>query len=75
MPIDINSLRTDKGKIYISIYLLIGGDPQKVKETIKARFKDEKIVDEILELDDKWRKCKFNYILRSMYLKIFYSKI
>ena len=38
MGIDINNFRTDKG-----------GDPEKVKEAVKKRFKDTKIVDEIIE--------------------------
>ena len=62
MPIDINSIRADKGKLLVKSNQQIGGDPQKVKDSIKARFKDETVVDEILVLDEKWRKCKFHKI-------------
>jgi len=44
MGLDINVFRTEKG-----------GDPEKVKETVKNRFKDPKIVDEIIEMDKEWR--------------------
>lgn len=40
MGIDINQLRVDKG-----------GNPDKVKESVKRRYKDPKIVDEVIELD------------------------
>lgn len=39
--------------------MCIGGDPEKVKKSIRDRFKDDKIVDEIIELDTKWRGCKY----------------
>jgi hypothetical protein len=64
MPIDINLLRTDKGilnnnDISVLIIIIIGGDPEKVKQSVKSRFKDEKIVDDVLDLDNQWRKRKF----------------
>ena len=49
MPIDINLLRVDAG-----------GDPEKVKKSERDRFRDDSIVDQIIEIDNKWRKCKFN---------------
>ena len=45
MPIDINLLRKDRG-----------GDPDKVRESQRRRFASVELVDEILELDDKWRQ-------------------
>lgn len=39
-------------------YSFIGGDPEKVKQSVRARFKDDKIVDDVLELDNQWRKRK-----------------
>jgi seryl-tRNA synthetase len=39
--------------------LLQGGDPEKVKENQRKRFKDEKTVDQIIELDNTWRQCRF----------------
>jgi len=49
MPIDINQLRVDRG-----------GDPEKVKASQKARFADESIVDQIMELDAKRRTTKYD---------------
>ena len=69
MPIDINLLRTDKGINIRVLINILGGDPNKIKETIKARFKDEKVVDEILELDAKWRKCKYSFIPEQYVIK------
>ena len=34
----------------------VGGDPEKVKKSERDRFRDDKIVDEIIELDNSWRK-------------------
>ena len=33
-----------------------GGDPEKIKRSQRARFADEKIVDEVAELYDQHRK-------------------
>lgn len=64
MPIDLNLLRTDKGKwLRIHHKVLInnvGGDPEKVKKSIRDRFQDDKIVDEILDIDTRWRKRKLS---------------
>ncbi len=40
---------------------LIRENPELVKENIKKKFQDEKLplVDKVLELDEKWRKVKF----------------
>ena len=40
---------------------LIRENPELVKNNIKKTFQDEKIilVDEVKELDEKWRKLKF----------------
>ena len=42
--------------------ILIREDPKKVKENIKKKFQEEKIdlVDEVTELDSKWRKLKYD---------------
>lgn len=45
MPIDINSLRADKG-----------GNPDTVREAQRKRFKPEGLVDEVLALDQMWRE-------------------
>ncbi len=75
MPIDINLLRVDAGKwltIETSLWSYqirwkqlsdqsqsLGGDPEKVKASERARFRDETIVDQIIEIDNKWRKSKY----------------
>eukprot|EP00028_Trichosphaerium_sp_Am-I-7-wt_P000153 CAMPEP_0168528952 /NCGR_PEP_ID=MMETSP0405-20121227/13589_1 /TAXON_ID=498012 /ORGANISM="Trichosphaerium sp, Strain Am-I-7 wt" /LENGTH=76 /DNA_ID=CAMNT_0008552523 /DNA_START=144 /DNA_END=371 /DNA_ORIENTATION=- len=46
--LDINLFRKEKG-----------GNPQVVKDSQKARFKDPAIVDEIIALDAQWRKEQF----------------
>jgi seryl-tRNA synthetase len=48
MSIDINLIRTEKGE-----------DPAKVIESEKKRFKDLKIVDELIKLDKEWRTEKY----------------
>ena len=36
--------------------MFVGGDPEKVKASERARFRDDSIVDQIIEIDNKWRK-------------------
>ena len=36
--------------------MYVGGDPEKVKASERARFRDDSIVDQIIEIDNKWRK-------------------
>ncbi|KAL7575760.1 hypothetical protein ACA910_003090 [Epithemia clementina (nom. ined.)] len=48
MPIDVNELRDYKG-----------GDPGLWKKYMEQRFKDPSIVDQVLELDEQWRKQLF----------------
>lgn len=45
MPIDINTLRVDRG-----------GDPEKVREAQRKRYKPDDIVDQVLALDRTWRE-------------------
>ena len=49
MTLDIDLFRVDKG-----------GDPEKVRLTVKNRFADVTVVDRVIELDSLWRKCRFN---------------
>ena len=68
MPIDINLLRVENGKCSSPLHtcrllshirylpMFIGGDPEKVKASERARFRDDSIVDQIIEIDNKWRK-------------------
>eukprot|EP00933_Yihiella_yeosuensis_P082537 TRINITY_DN96451_c0_g1_i1.p1 TRINITY_DN96451_c0_g1~~TRINITY_DN96451_c0_g1_i1.p1 ORF type:complete len:529 (+),score=141.95 TRINITY_DN96451_c0_g1_i1:184-1587(+) len=49
MTIGIDELRKDKG-----------GDPEKVRESERRRFRDGKVVDEVLALDGDWIKKKFD---------------
>jgi len=48
MPIDITHFRKEKG-----------GDPEAVRQSQKARFADETLVDTIIELDETWRKSNY----------------
>lgn len=64
MPIDINLLRTDAGKYrniftteILSPLFYIGSDPSVVKLSEERRFRDPKLIDEIIEIDEQWRKC------------------
>lgn len=47
MVLDLDLFRTDKG-----------GDPEKIRENQSKRYKDTKLVDEIVAADTKWRKCE-----------------
>lgn len=38
---------------------MIGGDPEKVKKSERDRFRDDKLVDEIIEIDGQWRKFRY----------------
>lgn len=35
-----------------------GGDPEKIRELQRKRFKDVSLVDKVVEADTKWRKRK-----------------
>ena len=67
MPIDINLLRTDAGTSAIQKYktqlniLLIGNDPNVVKQSEERRFRDPALIDQIMEIDAEWRKCKISF--------------
>ena len=37
---------------------LQGGDPEKVRENQRKRFKDPASVDKIIELDNSWRQAR-----------------
>ena len=45
MPIDINMLRVERG-----------GEPEKVRESQRRRFAPVELVDEIIAIDEKWRR-------------------
>lgn len=52
MGLDINLFRKEKG-----------GDPEAVRESERRRFRkpeELKVVDEIVELDEQWRKSKLS---------------
>lgn len=49
MPgLDINWFREDKGF-----------DPEKIRESLRRRYRDPKIVDAIIEQDKAWRQRTF----------------
>ena len=54
------------------ILLPVGGDPEKVKASERARFRDETIVDQIIEIDNKWRKSKKHSAISN---KTMYSEV
>ena len=35
-----------------------GGDPDKIRELQKKRFKDVSHVEKVIEADTRWRKCE-----------------
>ena len=47
MVLDIELFRSEKG-----------GDPEKIKENQRKRFKDEGVVDQVVAADEQWRKCE-----------------
>ena len=50
MVFDVELFRTDKG-----------GDPEKMRENQRRRFKDEKLVDMVVEKDNQWRQRMWNF--------------
>jgi len=48
MVLDIELFRADKG-----------GDPDKIRESQRKRFKDVTLVDQVVEADTRWRKLRF----------------
>lgn len=55
MVLDIDLFRADKG-----------GDPEKMRENQRKRFKDVKLVDLIVEKDSQWRQRKCNLYLHQL---------
>lgn len=49
MVLDIDLFREDKG-----------GDPERVRTTVKNRFADVSAVDTVIQLDTKWRQYRHN---------------
>lgn len=47
MVLDLDLFRVDKG-----------GDPDRVRATLKNRFKDVTQVDKVIELDSQWRRAR-----------------
>lgn len=47
--LDINLFREDRG-----------GNPELVRESQRRRFKDEKLVDQVLQLDSEWRSARYS---------------
>nr|CAB3265867.1 serine--tRNA ligase, cytoplasmic-like [Phallusia mammillata] len=48
MVLDLDLFRTDKG-----------GNPEKMRENQAKRYKDVKLVDNLVAADSEWRKCRF----------------
>jgi seryl-tRNA synthetase len=51
MVLDIDLFRADKG-----------GDPEKMRENQRKRYKDVKLVDLIVEKDNQWRQCMSEHL-------------
>ena len=51
MVLDVDLFRADKG-----------GDPEKIRENQRKRFKDVKLVDTIIEKDNLWRQRTYNFL-------------
>jgi len=64
MVLDIELFRADKG-----------GDPDKIRENQRKRFKDVSYVDKVVEADSKWRKREMFTSLVEYTMIIIYSKI
>lgn len=60
MPIDINLLRAEKG-----------GDPEKVRQSQRDRFKNVEVIDEVIDLDEQWRKSNY----KTETLKMEFNKV
>lgn len=50
MVLDLDLFRVDKG-----------GDPALIRETQEKRFKDPRLVDQLVKADGEWRRCKYQY--------------
>ena len=49
MVLDLDLFRVDKG-----------GDPDRIRATLKNRYKDVTQVDKVIEVDTQWRQCRHN---------------
>ena len=58
MPIDIDHFRVEKGTWLLKANSFSGGDPEKVRASQKARFANEQVVDEVIRLDNEFKKGK-----------------
>ena len=45
-----------------------GGDPEKVRENQRKRFKDPASVDKIIELDNSWRQARYLFRLINVHM-------
>lgn len=44
-----------------SSYFALGNDPEVVKQSEIKRFRDPILIDQIIEIDNEWRKCKLDH--------------
>ena len=59
MVLNIEEFRQDKG-----------GDPEKIRDLQKKRFKDPQLVDKVVEFDSEWRKCKCLLFMPSLFSRL-----
>ena len=58
-------------RIYNLLWIwFIGGDPEKIKESQKKRYAKVELVDEVIELDQEWRKGKNIFIYTAFELNV-----
>jgi seryl-tRNA synthetase len=59
--LDINLFRTGRKKEDGNLFKKKeGGNPDAVRESQRSRFASVDIVDEVINLDEMWRKSKFS---------------
>ena len=64
MVLDIDQFRPEKG-----------GNPDKIRENQKNRFCDVGAVDKVIELDNKWRECRFAVRFYYSFQRLFYIQV
>lgn len=49
-------ISTSSDQTKVKREVTVGGDPERIRKAQRDRFKDDKVVDEILAIDEEWRK-------------------
>jgi len=67
MPIDIKLLRVEKGEDTDEKVIASKESIERVRKSQRDRFKDETLVDQVIDLDEQWRKA--NYEMESLQMQ------